>query len=275
MAQERPAADRTGPVRSPQLVAAASLWCDNCGRVTTRRVLRWDRSSFRSRSVGSGIARCRECQWTHPFDVRAPEEAEVDLILSRGSVSSREKIRLPGSLELVVGEDLAAAPAPLRLRRIDLRGGGSAPRALAAAVASVWASPRRSPSVPVSILEGGRTRPARWTPGPEVAVEVGETVEVKGIPLRVVALRIGGRTYRRTGDRFRAREVERLYGRRTVSPPEGKADWSQDRGRPSSRTRSFSRSARSRSGPGERRARTVPRARIAAAGATVQSVSPS
>lgn len=266
----------TAPTEStptPFRISAASLFCDACGRVTTHRVVRWDRT--RSGAGRSGVARCRECQWTHRFAVHPVEEVEVDLITSRGAISSREKLRLPGSVELVVGADLPGSRPPMRVHRIDLRHGGSAPRAAAALAGSVWVSPHLPPSVPVSILEGARTRTTRWSPGPGIEVGVGETVQVDGLRLRVVALRVRGRTYRRAGDRFAARDVDRLYGRRTVSPPAGRADWSQDRETPRSRTRSFSRSPRSRSGPGATSMRRVPRARTAEGGATVHSFSPS
>ena len=266
------------PIAAPSVrarLSAASVRCDNCGRITPHRVLRWDRGSFRTGASASGTARCRECHWTHRFEIPREEEVDVALITSRGAVTTRETFCLPASLEIEVGREVPGPRAPLRVHRIDLRAGGSVGRAPARSVASLWVSPLAPSFVPVSVLEGARTRTVRWSPGPEVDVEVGEAVEVEGLLLRIVALRVGGRTFRRAGDRFRAREVERLYGRRSVSPPAGRADWSQDRERPSSRASSFSRSARSRSAPGARTKRTVPRARIADGGATVQSVSPS
>ncbi len=259
---------------APTRLLAASLVCENCGRSTPHRVLRWDRTSFARGNAASGVARCRECHLTHRFESVSPAEAEVDRIVSRGPVSSRERVRLPAAAMLEVDTDLPASDPPLLVHRIDLRSGAPVRRAPARAVRTVWVTPHLDPSVPVSILEGGRTRPARWTAPPEVAIGVGEEVEVDGASVRVIAIRARGQTWRHLGDRFRADEVQRLYGRRIASPPAGRSDWRRGREIPRSRTSSASRSDRSRSGPGVRRTRSVPRRRTASGGATVHKVSP-
>ena len=274
MVDDLPTAEHSesGP-RAARLLSA-TLRCDSCGRETTHRILRWDRTSLGTAKRVSGVARCRECRWTHRFETAKGAEVEVQQITSRGSVSVRERIHLLASVPVEVGADLPGSVPPLRVYRIDLRSGGSARTAVAESVGTVWVGPHVAPSVPVSIQEGSRTRTVRWTVDPGVEVGVGDTVEIAGERIHVVALRAGGRTWRREGDRFSASRVERLYGRRSVSPPAGRTDWSHGRARPSSRTRSFSRSGRSRSGPGVIRTRTVPRAWIAAGGATLQSVVP-
>lgn len=269
-----PRAQSDGTVASPRLLAA-TLECANCGRPTSHRILRWDRKGFPNGRRTSGISKCRVCGWTHPFDLVRANDIEIERIVSTGSVSSREKIRLAPGDTLVVGQRCPGADPPLRIRRIDLCAGGSALEAQAIDVATLWVVPDAPPSVPVSILEGARTRTTRWQPDPQLVVEVGGQVLLEEVLLRVTALRARGRTWRRPGDRFRAAEVQRVYGRRMMSPPAGRRAWSRGRESPSSRTSSFSRSARSRSGPGVRRYRTVPRTRNADGGATVHSDSPS
>lgn len=273
-ADSNPSADTSGTTTPPRLLAA-TLVCENCGRSNVHRILRWDPGSFpRGRRV-SGIARCRECEWTHPFEMTRPVECEVDQIVSKGSVSSRERIRLPALAKLAVGGSVPGADRPLRIRRIDVRSGDPARTALAREVTTLWATLDEDPSVAVSIVEGARTRTTRWSVGPDVVLGVGDEVRIDGSTIEIVALRAIGHTWRRAGDRFRAVEVQRLYGRRTVSPPAGRSDWSRGRGRPSSRTSSFSRSSRSRSGPGVSTTRRAPRARMASGGAILHSWSPS
>lgn len=260
--------------KSTPRVLAATLPCENCGRPTVHRIVRWDPKSLPRGKRASGIARCRECGWTHRFDLAPTTETEVDQIVSRRSTSTRERVRLPAAARVAVGGLVPGSDPSLKIRRIDLRSGTSAQSALAREVATLWVTVDEGLRVAVSILEGPRTRATRWSVEPDVVVSVGDEVEVDGVPIRVVALRAAGHTWRRFGDHFRAGELERLYGRRTVSPPAGRSDWSRGRGRPSSRTSSFSRSSRSRSGPGERRTRIVPFDRSAAGGATVHKLSP-
>ena len=263
------------PSGGPPRVLAASLYCENCGRTTVHRILRWDRRSVPGSARTSGIARCRTCDWTHPFDIARASEVEVPTIVSRRSESVWEVLSLRPHTSLVVGETFASPDGPLRIHRIDLRTGESSDRAAARDVATLWVTRDEGLSVPVSIIEGARTRSTRWSVDPGALVSVDEEIVVDGLRLLVTALRARGHTWRRPGDQFRAEQLQRVYGRRIASPPAGRRDWRSVRERPRSRTSSFSRTSRSRSGPGVRTTRTVPRARSAAGGATHQRDSPS
>jgi uncharacterized Zn finger protein len=254
---------------------SATLYCESCRASTAHRILRWDRRSAAGRRRGTGTARCRVCGWTHAFDLALPHEVPITVIGSEGPTSERSIVRLSSAVELTVGGTLPYSNSEQRIRRIDRHDRRSVDRARAAEIGTVWVVPNRPRAVPVSILEGAHTRPARWTPTSDVDVGVGSQIRVEGRSLEVVALRARGRTWRREGDRFRAAELQRIYGRRTVSPPAGRSDWSRVRASPRSRESSFSRSARSRSGPGVSRNRRAPRARTAAGGATVHSEDPS
>jgi uncharacterized Zn finger protein len=265
----------TGAIESPTIrVRAAALPCENCGRTTPHRVLRWDRGGPGARSRLSGIARCQECRWTHPFVQVAPGQVEVALIVSEGARSSRRRVPLPAGRRLQVGSGLPGGGGELEIRRIDTRDGESVASATTNEAATVWAARTGESAVPVSIVGGARTVATRWVVSPETEVGVGDGVEVDGVEIVIVGLRARGHTWKRTGDRFVAREVQRVYGRRRARPPAGRRDWSRERLSPNSEASSASTWSRSRSGPGTRRARTVPRAATAVAGAAVQSDSP-
>jgi len=253
---------------------SARLHCENCDRETIHRILRWDRGSVPDGRVGRGIARCRECRFTHPFEVARPAEVEVDRIVSTGSSSHRSRLRLPKGTELAVGERLPDSGSGLLIRRIDSRAKRSVERAPVEEVATVWLTPDVRPAIPVSLIDGARTTGMRWEPASTTEVGIGDRLRVEGVGLEVVALRARGHTWRRPGDRFPVSEVQRLYGRSTVRPPAGRRDWRRERETPSSRESSRSRSSRSRSGPGRSRTRNVPRARTASGGAAVQRVAP-
>jgi uncharacterized Zn finger protein len=259
---------------TPRLLAA-TLFCENCGEATPHRILRLDpRSRLQARRV-SGVARCRVCQFTHPFESNPEDRVEVGLVVSTGPRSERALISLPRFRKLQVATGVPDSDRPLTIHRIEDRKGRSLRHALAEDVATLWATHDEGAVVPVSVVEGSRTHTVRKVWPPESLLEVGGRLEVDRSEIRIYALRALGRTWRRPGDRFRALEVSRVYGRRTDSPPAGRRDWRRGRGIPSSRTNSTSRSERSRSGPGMSTTRTVPRRRRASGGAAVQRLSPS
>jgi len=250
-----PTAEVSTPV-GPGRVHAARLRCENCGRVTDHRIVRWDPRSGGPGRHWSGVARCRACGWTHPFEVVPVARTEVDLIVSRGETSERRRVRLPASGTLTVGSRIPGARPPLEIRKITGRSGETVREAPVAEVGTVWAVPPLELRLAVSVVDGERTRSFRWVVRPDTVVEVGTRFEGEGGAVWVVAVRARGRTWRREGDRFPAREVQRLYGRRTVIPPAGRSDWRSGRAMPRSRQSSTSRSDRSRSSPGVSRTRT-------------------
>jgi len=274
MAEEEPGADEARSVPARARLGAATLFCENCGRTTPHRVLRWDRGGKGTGSRLSGIARCQECRWTHPFAQLLPGEVEVALIVSEGAQSTHSRLQLPVGRRILVGSGLPGGGGELEIRRIDARDGTSVASALTNETSTVWATRADTTAVPVSIVERGGTVTARWVVSPGTEVGVGDTVEVEGTGVVVVGLRARGHTWKRLGDRFPARDVQRVYGRRREMPPAGRRDWRRVRVRPSSAASSVSTAARSRSGPGTRTARTSPRAATADGGAAVQRDSP-
>jgi len=251
-------------------VFAATLFCELCNGETPHRILRMD--ATRRSGVGpvGGTARCRVCQWTHRFESRLPERVEVARIVSAGRTSERSRIELPAHARVEVGSTVPGSDEPHRVRRIDTRAGDRVLSASTDEVATLWVVRDEGAVVPVSIVEGRFTRAVRLVVPRSTVFEVGGRVTAQGTRVDVVALRARGQTWRREGDAFPAGEVQRLYGRRSDTPPAGRSDWSRGRGSPSSFESSTSRSPRSRSSPGVSRNRTSPRARTADGGATVQ-----
>lgn len=253
--EEAPA--EAGPIRARLALHAAELDCEACGRRTPHRIVRWDagkEGGASARSSAGGLARCRVCGLTHRFEVRIPKApVDVALVVSRGPRSERELWSLPRGRRVQVGSGVPGHPGGYLLRRIERRDGSSVPEARSEEIATLWAEAIQPPSVPVSILEGRRTRAARLSVGATQALGVGDPVTVEGVRLTIVALRAGRQTWKRPGDSFPAQEIQRVYARRTERPPAGSSAWSRDRPSPESRARSISLASRSRSSPGERR----------------------
>ena len=262
-----PVPDEEAPPTSA--LASAALYCERCGRVTIHRIFRVRRGGAAAGKGFSGVARCRECRWTHPFESVPAGAAKVDLILSDGRESVRQSLTLPPDAEIAVGAPVPEFRERTLVRRIDLTGGRSVPRTRASSAATVWAVRDFGAVVKVSLIEGARTRTDRMVVDPGRRYEVGAPIRIGRADLTIVALRARGHTWRKVGDSFAAGEVDRLYARRTVRPPAGRSDWSSDRDTPRSRARATSASARSRSSPGTTRHRTSPRTRTADSGAAV------
>ncbi len=239
------ASARSTPQRVPS-VRSATLPCEVCGEETPHRILRLE-----PRGSGSaGIARCSRCRWTHPFEELPPRTAGLWLVVSEGRRSRREPLELPARTVLAVEEALPGPEPAWRVTRLERPDGRTSRVLRAEETRTVWAVPWRAPAVAVSLIEGARTRPLRWTPSPGSTVRIGERVEIAGVSAFVVGFRARGRTWRRSGDAMPVEELDRLYARRIARPPAGSSDWSRGRGRPRSRTSSTSISARRRSSPG-------------------------
>jgi uncharacterized Zn finger protein len=270
----------TGDARSVSAKLAglhsAELPCEICGRTTRHRILRISR--IRRSADGDaveGTARCSQCRWTHPFRIVVPVELAVRAVVSSGSRSEVASVRLPSTQRLLVGSRVPGREPPMRVLRIDLRTGVESHDAVARDIGMLWLTPDGPRAIPVSLVMGAKTAPSRVKIPPETVVEVGTTLEVAGGSLLVVGLRARGRTWTRPGIQFPAREIARIYTRRTESPPAGNNRWSRSRESPSSRPISTSRTGRSRSSPGSRINRRRPRARSASGGAAVHNDSPS
>lgn len=261
---------------SPAPIHSGTLYCENCGKSTEHRILAVPRRASGSAPTSlSGVARCRICHWTHPFRSARSARVVFDEILSEGPRSARRTRSMAPDDLVEVGIRLPGVYPPLRVLRIDRRDGSRPAAAVARAIATLWVARDDGAVVPVSFVEGRRTRSVRLSYDPTQRLEVGATLESEGRSYRIAGLRARGQTWRLEGDGFPAGEVDRVYAKRTLSPPAGNIAWSRDRGSPNLSASSISRSARVRSSPGRSRARSSPRRSSALGGATLHNRDPS
>jgi uncharacterized Zn finger protein len=239
-------------------IASAQIFCDSCRRATAHRILRVVPGGAGSGTV-RGVARCKECRLTHPFESAPEATVDVRVVVSEHDRSSRSVVSFPRHRRVLVGSGLPSQDPTLRIRRIDLHSGQRATDARTEEIATLWLTREAPPSVKVSIVIGRLTRTTRLPYTAGTRYEVGTSVVVENRPLWISAVRARGHTWRVPGDVFPAEEVERLYVRRTEMPPAGRRDWSSDRVTPREDARDRSMSARSRSSPGRRTTRTSPR----------------
>ena len=265
--QESPEASGrlSGPVGA---LGSASIFCDVCAETTPHRILDLDRRRPGPSASVSGLARCRRCRFTHRFADLPPKLPVLRVIDSDGPRSASRRVPWTGAPIVAIGDRWTEADRTVVVRRIERRSGDSPQSANVADIATLWVSSGSDPSVPLSIIVGRHTSSARLPTEPDRLFGIGDQIDWPGGPLTVTAFRARARTWSRAGDRFPAREIERLYARRATTPPAGKSDWSSDRSIPSSRASSTSTRERSRSSPGASRYRRTPRVRSARGGAT-------
>lgn len=274
-AQDPPAtADGVEPRGRSSRLHAATLYCENCDEETPHRILRMAEVKPGPHAHLSGTARCRRCELTHRFDIVPPPAVEVAVVVSDGPRSSPRRLRVPANVRIELGGHLPANEEHLEVKRIETHSGRSISSGRPKEISTLWVTKDVGAVVAISVVEGARTWAERLTLPRETRLTVGDQITVRGQPLRIVGLRARGRTWRLPEDGFDADEVQRVYARRTDSPPAGRRTWSAGRESPRSRTSATSTAERSRSSPGVRRARTFPRARSAEGGAAIHRTAP-
>jgi uncharacterized Zn finger protein len=210
-------AEATDNIAPLERVRSARLPCEVCRAETPHRILRVDRPRGAGSRRASGIARCQTCRWTHPFEVALVGTVDIARIVSEGARSERTRIPLPRGRRLQVGSGLPGSDRALRIQRIDTRDGRNVRAASTDDIATVWAVRDVGAVVPVSIVEGRRTRSARLVVPRGTRYAVGDRVTVARARLDIVALRARGKTWRQPGDTFAAEDVQRMYGRRVAA----------------------------------------------------------
>jgi len=261
--------------RLPVVLGSGLLYCESCRQETPHRILRVKPEAGATLSAVSGVARCRVCRLTHTFRSVRESRVERALVVSDGDRSTHLRVSMVLGRTVRVGSEVPDYESPLRVTRIDTSDGRSVLSSPAPEVATIWAVRTDETAVHVSILEGARTSSGLLRVPPSTRLEVGAELDLGENRIVIVGLRARRHTWRRAGDAFPATEVQRIYGRRTLTPPAGNRAWRTVRDRPRSRASSTSLAGRSRSSPGARRTDAAPRASIAARGATIQRSSPS
>ena len=232
-------------------VHAAELYCEVCGSETPHRILRASGTA----GTGSlrGTARCRVCRHTHTFEIAPRPKQHLRVIVSVGSRSSRAARSFEPAEVLRVGEPVpGGAPGEL-VSKLERPDGRSVAEAAASQLATVWAVSVHLGALPVSIVEGRRTRSIQKRFPPEGTITIGESIDIEGRSYRVTTIRARGRTWRFDDEKLPVAEVTRVYVRRNEIPPAGRRDWIRSRETPRARASSISRAGRSRSSPGDNR----------------------
>ncbi len=253
-----PPSEDLGAGATPRLLSA-SLYCENCGATTVHRILRVDRGGAGTARRIRGVARCRVCRFTHPFESRSEDRVELTLIVSAGPNSERRRHLLPRTRKIQVGTGVPGSDEPLLVSRIDGRDGRSVSHAFAGDVATVWATRDVGAVVRASIVDGRRTVPVRGVVPHGTILRVGEPLPWSEDPVEITGLRARRQTWRRRGDAFPADEVVRVYARRTAPGPGSLRPRTRVRPAPSARAPIDSDSEAEAPTPGPRASRRAPR----------------
>lgn len=220
-------------------VSVLELPCPSCGEKLRHRVLHVKGGSPGAEGGGApgrleGIARCARCHTAHPFLLEAKQLRAVPVIVSEGPESFREEVPLPEDRTLELDGTLRVSGRPVRITRIEGPMARNLHRARPSQVVAVWTVPTDELTLRVSLVEGARTRSFHLTVKGDQELRVGDQFRVEGETVEITGLRARGRTYRELGDVLPAREVQRIYGRSTRTPPGGRSAWRRSREMPRS-----------------------------------------
>ncbi len=233
--EENLAAEEEAPrprTRTTPRVNVLDLPCPTCGETLRHRVLHVKEGAARSEARGNsrspleGIARCAICHTSHPFVLQPKTLCPVSVIVSEGPESVRTDVDLPEDRLLELDGTLRVNGRPVRISRIEGPMARNLPRARPSQVVALWTVPTDELHLPLSVVEGSRTRPLHIMARGDQEIRVGDVLhlEAEGESVEITGVRGRGRTFQDLGDALPAREVQRIYARSARRPPGGRRD---------------------------------------------------
>lgn len=219
------------------------LECEGCGEPTLHDVLKAQTSQKRGFHF-QGTVRCGECGATRHAEIREAPPLELELRLSEGGETVRDKLLAEPGDRLQVGELLAHARGPLEVTALELgaRRGTASTRRVEQAEARerpiVWARLVTTVRVRFAVHTGHETLSLKQELPPETELAVEMVMQLEGRAAVIEALHLhGGRRVTKAA----AWDLKRVTCR-----------WKRD-GR---RTDGRERDGRGRRGESQRRPRT-------------------
>ena len=181
-------------------------------------------------SGGDATVRCRECGHVHKTQLPDPSTISVRTVVSIGEESARTTAEVPQDETLAVGEefviDLEDGPAGVRITSLELAEGVRTDRATAPSIRTIWTRAIDNVAVDATIhpADGSREGTVGETyslPG-DTTLRVGgsipdldDAVRIVSLHLREDALGYNGRKLTDRNAEAPAKDVDRLYARRT------------------------------------------------------------
>ncbi|HIH79493.1 MAG: HVO_0476 family zinc finger protein [Candidatus Poseidoniia archaeon] len=173
------------------------LECESCDNTTQHDVLKAQTSQKRGFSF-QGTVRCSECGATRHAEIRVPPPLELELRLSEGGETVREKLLTePGDL-LQVGELLSHARGPLEVTALELgarRRTASTKRVQQAKARErpiIWARLVATVRVRFALHRESETLSLKQELPPETELVVGMVLQLEGRTAVIEALHLRG-----------------------------------------------------------------------------------
>ena len=173
------------------------LECESCDDTTRHDVLKAQTSQKRGFSF-QGTVRCSECGATRHAEIQVPPPLELELRLSEGGETMREKLLAePGDL-LQVGELLSHARGPLEVTALELgarRGTASTKRVQQAEARErpiIWARLVATVRVRIALHRESETLSLKQELPPETELMVGMVLRLDGRAAVIEALHLRG-----------------------------------------------------------------------------------
>ncbi|MAH17504.1 MAG: hypothetical protein CL960_03285 [Euryarchaeota archaeon] len=173
------------------------LECEGCGEPTLHDVLKAQTSQKRGFHF-QGTVRCAECGATRHAEIRESPPLELELRLSEGGETVREKLLAEPGDRLQVGELLSHARGPLEITALELgaRRGTASTRRVEQAEASeqpiVWARLVTTVRVRFAVHTGHETLSLKQELPPETELAVEMVLQLDGRAAVIEALLLRG-----------------------------------------------------------------------------------
>ncbi|OIR12571.1 MAG: hypothetical protein BEU05_03015 [Marine Group III euryarchaeote CG-Bathy2] len=173
------------------------LECEGCGEPTLHDVLK-ARTSQKRGFHFQGTVRCAECGATRHAEIREAPPLKLELRLSEGGETVREKLLAEPGDRLQVGELLSHSRGPLEITALELgarRGTASTRRveqAKARAQPIIWARLVATVRVRFAVHTGRETLSLREELPPETELAIGALVQLGGRTAIIEALHLRG-----------------------------------------------------------------------------------
>jgi uncharacterized Zn finger protein len=194
------------PIDAPSAVTAP---CPDCGEETLHEVLK---ATVATRGGGlslSGTVQCTECSRVHHATVKQAPDVEVPAVVSKGKVSRRTVVKLPGEEEVSVGEAFVVDGVNSKLTGIEDKDMRRVEAAAVKDIRTVWLIEFEEVSVGFAINLGKKTIAKAIPSLPEREFSVGEEHLFGRLRVTVHAIKTKERLIKRGS--AEAGEIARIF----------------------------------------------------------------
>ncbi len=168
--------------------------------------------------VKSHLLKCDQCGFIHRLPHEKKKVITLKVIVSRGSESSAQSLKVDADEELKAGDefviDIGEEVSGVRIHSLELNTGGRSEQAKAKDVRAIWARAIDEVVVKIAVQRLGETQSLDYKINGDYEFTIGDLMKLKGYEVRISAIKVrDGGIFRRTGKSVKAKDVRRIYSK--------------------------------------------------------------